>query len=70
MRDGIIAVNCGYQKSKDEVTNATKNVDRNVPLFRFELGTSQILGEALPMCSFPCIHQVNRDWYFWNIHMH
>lgn len=48
-------------KSGEEVTNATKNVDRNVPLLRFELGTSQILGEAVPLCSFPRIHQVNRD---------
>jgi len=37
-------------KSGDEVTNATENLDRNVPLLRFELGTSQILGEAGPMC--------------------
>jgi len=56
-------------KSGDEVTNATKNVDGNVPLLRFELGTFQILGEAVPMCSLLRIHQVNRNWSFWNNHM-
>jgi len=55
-------------KSGDEVTNATENVDRNVSLLRFELGTYQVLGEAVPMCSFLRIHQVNRNWYFWNNH--